>query len=151
MASGRGGIDHQRPALLPLARSRPGRPYARCAGAASARPASGQTFFPQAAQGTTVRATGAGDGQTEELQRREGADHAGCRASAAQGAQQPGRGLAPADPATGKADETIQIAGPGPTLFIGAWSHQQYLLLSAPPLVGSTIPVRPDCGFFTLE
>jgi len=85
---------------------------------------SGQALLSQAAQGTTVRATGAGDGQTKELRCGEGADHARCRASAAQRSQQPGRSLAPADQATGTTDAAIQISRPGPTLFIGPRPHQ---------------------------
>ena len=98
-----------------------------------------------------VRAAGAGDGQTKELRCGEGADHARCRASAAQRSQQPGRSLAPANPATRTADAAIQNAGPGPTFFIGTWPHQQYLPLPAPSFAGSAVPVRPGCGVFTLE
>jgi hypothetical protein len=142
-------IKGQQPLLV--ARGGPGRAYARCAGAAPTRPAGGQTILSQTAQRAAVRAAGADHGQTQELRRREGADHAGCRASAAQGAQQPGRSLAPADPATGTSDAAPQIAGSGPTLFIGAWSDQQCLPLSAQPSAGGTVSVRPEFCFSTLE
>src|SRR5687768_7976993 len=124
MASGRGGVDYQGRALLPVARGRPGGAYPRCAGAASTRPASGQTLLSQITQRTAIRTAGADHGQTEELRRCKDADHAGCRASAAQGVQQPGRSLAPANPAAGTPDAAIQIAVSGPTFFIGAWPHQ---------------------------
>ena len=136
---------------LPVACGRPAGAYARCAGAAPARPTGRQTLLSQAAQGAAVRAAGAGHGQAQELWRGESATHSGHRTPAAQGTQQPGRSLAPADPAAGTPDEAIQIAGAGPTLFIGAWSDQQRLPLSAPPLAGGTVPVCPEFGFFTLE
>ena len=135
---------------LPVACGRSAGAYARCAGAAPARPTGRQTLLSQAAQGAAVRAAGAGHGQVQELWRGQGADHAGCRASAAQGAQQSGRSLAPADPATRAADAAIQIAGASPALFIGAWSDQQCLSLSAQPPVGDPVPMRPEFGFFTL-
>ena len=54
------------------------------------------------------------------------------------------------DPATRAADAAIQIAGAGPALFIGAWSDQQCLSLSAQLPVGGPVLVRSEFGFFTL-
>src|SRR5471030_2487915 len=87
MASRRGGANNQGQAPLPLACSRSERSCARYPDAESSQPASSKTLFPQATQKLALRATGADHRQAEELCRGEDANHAGCRASPAQGSE----------------------------------------------------------------
>lgn len=154
VAFGRGGADLPGPASLLVARGGPGGPYARCAGATPARPTGSKALLSQAAQGTSSRDYDTPRVLVTDKLKSYGAAKAQIMPGvepAAQGAQQPGRSIAPTDPATGTANAAIQIAEPCPTLFVSAWAHQQCLPLSAQLLGSSAVPVRPDCGFFTLE
>lgn len=68
-------------------------------------------------------------------------------AAEAQEARQPGRSIAPADPATEMPDAALQIAGRCATPFVSAWPDQQCVPLSAEPFVGSAASVIRTWAF----
>ena len=110
----------------------------------SRRSRGGATLFSQAPQGLALRPTGADHRQTQELCRSEEAHHARCRASPAQGPEQPGRTFAPTNAATRKTDAPLQVTRPCTAFFVGTRPDQQCLPLSAQPPVGAAVPARPD-------
>ena len=79
----------------------------------------------------------------QELRRSEGAHHARCRASPAQGSEQPGRTLAPTDAATRTTDAPLQVTRPCTALSVGTRPDQQRLPVSAQPPVGTAVQARP--------
>ena len=72
--------------------------------------AAAEKFFRKLLKGLRVRAAGADHRQARELRGGEEEAAAGRRASAAQGAEQPGGELAPADPPAGTGDAAVQVA-----------------------------------------
>ena len=124
---------------------------ARYLDAESAQPAGSKAFFPQAPQGLALRTTGADHRQAEELCCGEEANHARCRASPAQGPEQPGRTLASTDAATGTTDAPLQVIWTSSALFVGAWPDQQCLPVPTQPLVSGAISARPFAGIFYME
>ena len=102
-----------------------------------------RNVFSQAPQGLALRPTDADHRQTHELCRSEKANHARCRASPAQGSEQPCRTLASTDAATRKTDAPLQVTRPCTALFVGTRPDQQCLSVSAQPPVGAAVPARP--------
>jgi putative transposase len=84
------------------------RPWSR-ADATRRRPSA---WLAQAPEKARPGAAGDGDRQAEVLRGGEKGDHARRRAPPAQGAQQPGRELPPADTTTRTADEAVQVGPP---------------------------------------
>src|SRR4051812_38984409 len=88
------------------------------------------------AEEADAAAARAGHGQAGELSGGEAGADARRRTSAAQGAQQSGRKLPPADTATRTADEAVQITPPGATVPLRPRPDQQPL---------PSLPRSPSC------
>jgi putative transposase len=119
MAPRRDGHHHRGQEALPVARqdgfvlealvqSRRGA-LANAIGGTRRRPSA---WLAQAPEKARPGAAGDGDRQAEVLRGGEKGDHARRRAPPAQGAQQPGRELPPADTTTRTADEAVQVGPP---------------------------------------
>ncbi|CAA9232248.1 MAG: Mobile element protein, partial [uncultured Acetobacteraceae bacterium] len=110
VAPRRGRHQDRRGEALALARGRPGRDGARRAGAEAARQAGRQAPAAQAAEAAMPGAARDGHRQAPELRGGQAGSDARGRAPPAQGLEQPGGELAPADATTRAADEALQAA-----------------------------------------
>src|SRR3954462_5531601 len=117
--------DDQGNEALALARGRPGWDRARRSRPEAAGQAGRQTPAPEAAEAPDPRASCDDHGQADELWRCEGRGDALGRASEAQRFKQQSGEFAPADPATGAADEAVQVTRPGSTLPLRSQSDCQ--------------------------
>ena len=109
LLSRRGVRDDQRRASLPLAGGRSGWRRTRHFGAEMARHTDCKALFHEAAKGPTLSAACDRYRQARQLRGRSSrgvAERAACAGSVA---EQPSRGLAPADPSARAADETLQV------------------------------------------
>src|SRR5215203_6134139 len=142
MAPGRGGHQDRRGAALAVACRGSERDGAGRAGPEPARQASRQAPAAQAAEAPVPGAPCDDHRQARQLRRgKEGAD-AGRRAPPAQGSQQPGGKLAPADATTRAADEALQVGRPSTAFPLRSRPDQQSLPSPPRPRHRQRVPRR---------
>ena len=124
-------VDQDGHVLDILVQSRRSAIAQRSPGGMSAKLTGSQALLPQAAEGPAVCPICDRDRQAQEPRRCEARDPAGRGAPAKPLSQQPGRGVAPADPATRPTDAAVQVGASRPAVPVRPRPHSQPL--PAPP------------------
>ena len=96
--------------------------------------------FPQAPEGTALRAQGDRDRQAAQLHRRAPRDHALGRAPPLEVPEQSGRAVPPAHPSAGAGDEAVQIGRAGATVPRRVRRDLAALSATPAPAVGTRVP-----------